>query len=166
MGKPFRLTFEFTPAAFGNRQRTRDEQFTVTIRDLAIMRRLEWLEKMTTEAPDIPEVPKDHKQTTEEALAMLAATKKQTQWKIDFAKKHTVRVSNLTVIGADSEEVEVKTAEQLEEFCADALQEIADRLLFGAGEEELKNSQSPSSAASSATEESGNSTSIAAATEK
>lgn len=167
MGKPFRLTFEFTPAAFGNRKLPKEEQFTVTVRDISIVKRLEAMESLATEAPDMPEPPKDQKQTPEQFRAMIEATKKQAAWKSAFAKKFIVRVNGFSIAGENGEAtVEVKTAAELEEHCPDVLQEVADRLLFGAGEEELKNSLSPSSVASSVATTSGDSTSTAPATGK
>lgn len=164
MAKPFKLIFEYTPSFGANRTRDPKEQFTVTIEDISILDRLKALEDVSAEAPDAPEAPKDRKQSVKEFQEQILAQRKQVEWRKKFALLHIVRVNGLTVITREEKEIEVKSAEELEKLCPDVVQEVANRLLFGAGEEELKNLQSPSSAGLSVTAESEKATSTATAT--
>lgn len=162
--KPFRLTFDFTPEALGNRKRPKEDQFTVTVKDMFIRERLILADRIAEEAPDAQQFPVDHVPTPEERNAARISNRKQQDWLIAFARDKVVRVNGLTVVDAEENEKEVKSAKDLEDYCSDVLIEIANRLIAGATEEELKNSQSPSSAGSSATPASEPATSTVAAT--
>lgn len=164
MGKPFRLTFDYTPKFSDNRKREPKDQFTVTLSDISIQGRLSALESLTAEAPDPPEAPKDRRQTPEEFQAQIAAQRKQVEWRKRFVMPHIVRVNGLSVTDKEDKDVEVKTGEDLEKFLPDVVQELANRLLLAADEDELKNSQSPSAAGSSGTAPSEPATSTATAT--
>lgn len=166
MATPFRLTFDYAPKFGKNRERDKSEQFSVTLKDISIKNRLQALESLTVEAPDPPEAPKDRRQTPEEFKAQIDAQSKQVEWRRKFALPLIVRVNGLTITDTDENSVEVKTREDLDKYCPDVVQEIANRIFLNADEDELKNSQSPSVAGSSATAASETATSIASATAK
>lgn len=148
MAKPFSLKFSYTPNFLDNRKRVPDEQFSVTLIDTSIEAKVDALARFVAEAPDA-----DDGDISKNALAVarMKAQKAQVEWRKAFAMPLIVSVTGLSVEDKDGKPVEVKTAEDLAKYAPDVVQDIASRLLFGAGEEELKNSPSPSPSASSAT---------------
>lgn len=149
----FSLLVPYAPNYQDNRNRKPDEQFIVRFLDFSIEERIKNAETFDTSVP-LPKVADKDNPTEEENVARSKAMLARTGWLRDFGAKRVKRVENLVltdVEGESEKEVIVSTGELLLKYLPDVMAEVGARILFGPSPDELKNSPSPSSAASSQT---------------
>lgn len=140
MPKPFPrvLTFPYTPRWGGNRQRETAEQFTVTLRDLTTVERLdhqaalqELLEKNGYGADGVP------REGANPIVYARASLEKQ----CELVALRFVSVTGLSIeVGNEGGAVrEIFGFEPMLTYCPDLVLELASRLLAGPDGEEAKN---------------------------
>jgi hypothetical protein len=129
MAKAFALHFDYTPKWKGNRTREEADRVTVRLRDFPESKKIALIEELQSG-------------NTDAAMTVMAAIdlrKNNFVKSVELVKKQLISVSNL-VIETGAGEKEIKTAEDISLHCEDLALELAQRLTFGADEEEIKNS--------------------------
>lgn len=138
MAKPFKLHFEFTPKWHGNRERSNEEKFTVTLRDFSRRKQIETrqaaFENVSKEEPAT-----DSKELTNIVVKnLLDAQLKDIELQEAVLRKQVVSVNGLS-IEDESGLIQIKTADDVIEHCPTLGEELSLRLFSGPDEEELKN---------------------------
>lgn len=135
--KPFYPQFSYTPRWKDNRSRGADA-FRVDLRDLPEGRRIKAFHECTAMALPAKQPATDLQQQIDNALG-------QGQARIEYCErlveKHLIAIHGLSMVAENGEDViEINTFALLQQHAQDAVIEIAERLMQGPGEEELKNS--------------------------
>lgn len=133
MGKPFSLTFDYTPKWKGNRDREEPDRVTVRLRDYTESKRIDILDKMRATIGDKPEGQENELQRA------IEIKRKNLELSLNLVKDYVMSVENLSLDLGAEEPKKITTAKELCEHCEDLALEIAGRLTNGAEAEEIKN---------------------------
>jgi hypothetical protein len=141
MAKPFLLSWEYTPKWKENRSRSKEEQFTVRLRDFSEQARIEQQEMIYGKAKAIeneePDAEKDaaKKDYVEKSFVIRKVDLERCK---ELVREKLVSVTGLTIEDGDKQ-IPITDYVLMDKYCPDLVVEIAKRLLNGADPEELKN---------------------------
>lgn len=143
MAKPVKLYWEFYPKFKDNHLAPEEDRFRVVLSDLSEADRIKALNELSEIMPDTPPSQLESKQSelTMKDAARIAST--QWEWAQEVARSRIRRVIGLSIVtDEESDPIEVKTSDDVIKYCPGLAIEVANRAVFGLGEEEGKDSGS------------------------